>query len=103
HRLRPPASYTRCLRGALPICRDRVHGPVPAGERLEQRRREHDVAQEGGLDDEASQPAGPRGRLPAGSRPCPPASCRLTSLVIQTDRKSTRLNSSPRSIYYDGL
>src|SRR5205809_2412969 len=52
---------------ALPI--------LPAGERLEQRRREHDVAQEGGLDDEASQPAGPRGRLPAGSRPCPPASC----------------------------
>ena len=29
-----------------------VHGPVPPGERLQQRRREHDVAQEGRLNDE---------------------------------------------------
>src|SRR2546422_3056021 len=55
--------------------RDDVHGAVPLRERFEQRRREHDVSEEGRLDDEASQPGGPRGRLPAESPPSPPASC----------------------------
>src|SRR5437879_8413208 len=60
-------------------CRGRrghdVHWSVAGGEHLEQRRREHDVSQEGGLDDEASQPARPPRTPPVGSRPFPPASC----------------------------
>src|SRR5947207_11276594 len=52
-----------------------VYRPVPRRDGLEQRRREHDVTEKGGLDDEASQPAGPPETLPAGSPPCPPASC----------------------------
>jgi len=59
-------------------CRGRgghdVHRPVPSGDGVEQRRREHDVPEKRGLDDEASQPAGPPETLPAGSPPCPPAS-----------------------------
>src|SRR6267143_4830767 len=51
-----------------------VHRPVAGGERLEQRRREYDVSQKGGLDDEASQPARPPRMPPAGSRRFPPAS-----------------------------
>src|SRR5438132_12600531 len=51
-----------------------VDPAVPQGEGFEQRRREHDVPEKGGLDDEASQPAKPPETLPAESRPCPPAS-----------------------------